>query len=113
MDKPLKLKINNGKIKITGNVKVKIEGEGDYYLAKDSEITKIVAFAGKGCNKPVRVAEYLSKQYGGNEKNWKHTRGQAIVSYKGNAKTAEIHWFDNNDVGYVKMKVKRWLKNEG
>jgi len=113
LDKPLKLKISNGKIKITGNVKVKVEGEGDYYLAKDSEITKIVAFAGKGCDKPVRVAEYLSKQYGGNEKNWKHTRGQAIVSYKGNAKTAEIHWFDNNDVGYVKMKVKRWLKNEG
>lgn len=78
-------------------------------IVEGSKITKVVVFAGKGAKKPVRVAEHLSRQYGGDVDGWQHTRGEGIIETNGKQRKAELHWFENKDVGRIKMKVKRWL----
>ena len=92
------------------NHKVWVEGEGYYKLAEGTKITKVHVFAGKGTKTPVRVAKHLTKQYGGIEENWQHTRGEGIVNFEGKNRRAELHWFENQDVGKIKMKVKRWFE---
>ncbi|MEA4972931.1 MAG: minor capsid protein [Candidatus Metalachnospira sp.] len=84
--------------------------DGNYgEIVEGSKITKVVVFAGKEAKKPVRVAEYLSKQYGGRIEDWQHTRGEGFVEVNGEQRRAELHWFENKDVGRIKMKVKRWI----
>lgn len=109
LDKPLKLKIDNGRIKVTGNVKVKVINEGEYYITKGTEITRLYVFAGKGSRKKLRVSKYLSEQYGGEEEDWQHTRGRGFVDYKDKSREADLHWFNNDEIGTVGMKVKRWF----
>ncbi len=91
------------------NYKVWVEGEGLYSLAEGTTISKIVVFAGKGTKTPVKVAEYLSQQYGGKIGNWMKARGEGYVDFEGEKRRAELHWFENVDVGRIKMKVKRWF----
>lgn len=91
------------------NYKIWVEDKGYYNLTEDTKITSIYVFAGKGTKKPVRVAEHLSKQYGGKAENWKHVRGNGYVDFEGTSRKAELHWFENKDVGRIKIKVKRWF----
>lgn len=89
--------------------KVKLP-EGNYTKTTEgTKITKVVAFAGKGLKRKVDVAGYLSKQYGGKPENWQHLRGEGFVDVGKESRRAELHWFDNEEVGIVKMKVKRWM----
>lgn len=78
-------------------------------IAEGSKITKVVTFAGKGTNKPIKVAKYLSKQYKGVPENeWKKCRGDGFVEYEnGTIKHVELHWFESKQTGRIKMKVKR------
>ncbi len=89
--------------------RVWVEGKGYYYLAEGSSITKVVVFAGKGTKTPLRVAGGLSQKFGGKTEDWQHTRGEGVVVFEGENRRAELHWFENADVGRVKMKVKRWF----
>lgn len=83
--------------------------DGSYTKTTEgTKITKVVAFAGKGLKRKVDVAEHLSKQYGGKPENWQHLRGEGFVDVGEESRRAELHWFDNEDVGIKKMKVKRW-----
>ncbi len=83
---------------------------GDYAkLVEGSKIIKVVVFAGKGTKKPVKVAKYLSKQYKVPEKEWKKVRGEGLVDLNNKPTRAELHWFEAEKVGRVKMKVKRWF----
>lgn len=81
-------------------------------IAEGSKITKVYTFAGKGTNKPVKVANYLSKQYKGvPESEWKKVRGDGYVEYPtGEIKHTELHWFESEQTGRIKMKVKREFK---
>lgn len=73
------------------------------------KITKVIAFAGKGLNRKVDVAEHLTKQLGGKAENWQHLRGEGFVDVDGEIRRAELHWFEKEDVeGRARMKVKRW-----
>ncbi len=82
-------------------------------LKEGSRITKVVAFAGKGTNKELRVAKYLEKEYGVSRSEWKHSRGDGyVVCDDGNTRHAELHWFECKEAGRVKMKVKRYFKDE-
>ena len=80
-------------------------------LKQGSKITKVVTFAGKGTNKPVKMANKLSKQYKSYNvppNEWKKVRGNGYVEYPdGSEIHAELHWFESDATGRVKMKVKR------
>lgn len=82
-------------------------------IQEGSKITKVVTFAGKGTNKELRVAKYLAKQYNIPESEWKHSRGDGyVVCDDGVVRHAELHWFESSRTGRIKMKVKRYFKDE-
>jgi hypothetical protein len=55
------------------------------------------------------IREYarLVEQFGG--RHWKKCKGQAQVAAMGRKALAEVHWYECQGFGRVKMKVKRWL----
>jgi SPP1 gp7 family putative phage head morphogenesis protein len=91
------------------NYPVKLPNGKTAKLAEGTKITKVVAFAGKGTNKPVKMAKYLSKQYNVPETEWKKVRGDGYVDEQGIIKHAELHWFESDETGRIKMKVKRYF----
>lgn len=81
-------------------------------LKEGSKITKVFVFAGKGTNKPIKVAHYLEKQYGVPQNEWKKVRGKGIIMANGQERTAELHWFESDQTGRIKMKVKRYYDED-
>lgn len=96
------------KMSITSDVKMKF-GDSDATIKAGTAVEKTAVFAGGGSKTPLRVASNLVKQYGGDAKNWKHTRGEATVEISGEQFRAELHWFENRTVGQVGIKVKRLM----
>lgn len=93
--------------------KVNLPQGGYGKVAEGTRITKVVTFAGKGTNKKVKVAEFLSKQYGVPASEWKKVRGDGYVETQdGIVRHAELHWFESDETGRVKMKVKRYFNDE-
>jgi len=83
-------------------------------IARFIEGTKIQnsqAFAGYGTRTSLHegVAEGLLEELGGDAKYWIHAKGEASLEYEGESRKAEVHWFQNKDVGKHKFKVKEWL----
>ena len=82
-------------------------------LKQGSVITKVVTFAGKGTNKPVKIANSLSqkyKEYNVTPSEWQKTRGEGVVVCDdGICRRAELHWFESQETGRVEMKVKRYF----
>lgn len=78
-------------------------------ITQGTKITKVVVFAGKGTNKPIKMASYLAKQYNVPEAEWQKVRGDGYVDVNGVSKHAELHWFESQQTGRIKMKVKRWF----
>lgn len=78
-------------------------------ISEGTKITKVVVFAGKGTDKPINVAKYLSNQYNVPEEAWKKVRGEGYVDFNKAPRKAELHWFEADGVGRIKMKVKRWF----
>lgn len=86
-------------------------GTGEiFHFAEGTRIQDAEVFAGKGTKKPLHdgVAEGLSEQIGGKPENWQHCKGNGILDYYGEERPAEVHWFQEETVGKVKFKVKRW-----
>lgn len=48
-------------------------------IKENSKITKVVVYAEKGAKKPIKVAKFLSEQYGVAESEWKKVRGEGLV----------------------------------
>lgn len=96
--------------RFSSGMSVKLPDGSRGTIPKESKITKIVAFAGKGTKKPVRIADFLEKQYISPASEWRKLRGESLViDKKGKKRRAEIHWFEDNNGNQVKMKVKRWF----
>lgn len=84
---------------------------GEYYhFAEGTKIKNSQVFAGKGTKHSLHpgVAEGLSEQIGGTPSKWQHCKGHGIIDYYGEERPAEVHWFQEETVGKVKFKVKRW-----
>ncbi len=79
-------------------------------IKEESNITKVVTFAGKGTNKELKVAKHLEKQYNVPKSEWKHSRGDGyVICDDGKTRHAELHWFESDKTGKIKMKVKRYF----
>lgn len=86
---------------------------GEYFnFANGTKIQNAEVFAGYGGKKALRVevAEGLAEEFGGQPDKWQHSKGVATLDYFGEETEAEVHWFQEETVGKVKFKVKRWLE---
>lgn len=81
-----------------------------FHFAGGSKIQNSQVFAGKGTRHPLHpnVAEGLSQQIGGTPSKWQHCKGHGVIDYHGEERPAEVHWFQEETVGKVKFKIKRW-----
>ena len=81
-----------------------------FHFAGGSKIQNSQVFAGKGTRHPLHpnVAEGLSQQIGGTPSKWQHCKGHGVIDYHGEERSAEVHWFQEETVGKVKFKIKRW-----
>lgn len=96
------------------NYKVQDKSTGiEYEFAPGTRIQNAEVFAGKGTKHPLHegVAEGLAKECGGMPEKWQHAKGDGILldPVTGEECPAEVHWFQEETVGKVKLKVKRWL----
>lgn len=78
-------------------------------LTEGTKITKVFTFAGKGTNRKIDVAEYLEKQYNVPANEWKKVRGDGYVDDRDKSRHVELHWFESEPTGKIKMKVKRYF----
>lgn len=93
------------------------ETDIEYEFAPGTRIQNSEVFAGKGTKHTLHdgVAEGLTKEYGGEPSKWQHAKGFGVLldAETGEEYQAEVHWFQEETVGKVKFKVKRWLDDEG
>lgn len=87
-----------------------------YHFAEGTRIQNAEVFAGKGTHTPLHdgVAEGLTEEFGGDVTKWQHCKGRGILMDEetGEEIPAEVHWFQEESLGKVKFKVKRWLNDE-
>lgn len=81
-----------------------------FHFVEGTRIQNSEAFAGYGTRKPLDegVPEGLADQEGGVAEKWRHCKGDGIIDYYGEERPAEVHWFQEETVGKVKFKIKRW-----
>ena len=91
------------------NYKVKLPDGRITKLTEGTSITKIYQIAGKGTKRKVDVAEYLEKQYNVRASEWKKFRGDGYIDDSDKSRHAELHWFESEPTGKIKMKVKRYF----
>lgn len=77
-------------------------------LAGGTRITGIVTIAGKGSKRKIDKIDRLVEAYGGKRGQWQKKRGTGYVDDLGMRRKCELHWFEEEDVGRVEMKVKRY-----
>lgn len=85
----------------------------EYEFAPGTHIQNAEVFAGKGTKHPLHdgVPEGLTEEYGGDVSKWQHVKGEGVLVGEDTEEEypAEVHWFQEESVGKVKFKVKRWL----
>lgn len=105
-------KRSNDKIAVTSDVGIKRGKHGKVTMLV-GEITGVEDFAGVDGKKPVLVEAHLIEQFGGKPGTWRHTKGIGkIRTGDGAEKLAELHWFENDEVGQIKWKVKKYMEDE-
>lgn len=103
----------NGTMKINSELSVKTgkKKKSSAIIKANSEITNVESFAGKGADKPLVKAGTIAKQYGGKPKDWSHKTGNTTVTAKdGTQRKAEVHWFENDEIGQCGWKVKHYIE---
>lgn len=85
-----------------------------FRFVEGTKIQNAEVFAGKGTKKPLHegVGEGLAEQLGGKAEKWQHCKGDGVLDYYGEERPAEVHWFQEETVGKVKFKVKRWYDED-
>lgn len=88
-----------------------ITGE-NFNFTEGTHIQNAQVFAVKGVRTPLHdgVAEGLTKEFGGKIENWQHSKGIGIIDMHGEQVKAEVHRFQNSDVGKVKFKISRFIE---
>ena len=87
--------------------KVRILGSSKRIAIKEgTEITKVVAFAGKDCYKVYEKAQNFADKYGGKAEDWQHCAGYAILTNGEKDFVREIHWSQGADGKVVEPFIK-------
>lgn len=85
-----------------------------YHFVEGKTINSAKTFAGYGGVKPLKeeTLDGLCAEYGGDRKKWAHRKGIAYLDIDGEEVKAEVHWFQEESVGKVKFKVKRYIDED-
>ena len=83
-----------------------------YYFAEGTRVENPTVFAGYQGTKPLEpdTVAGLVREYGGNPNKWQHAKGIGTLAVGEDEIRAEVHWFQEESVGKVKFKIKRWLE---
>ena len=86
------------------------------YKFKDgTKITQVEAFAGKGCKREFRKADfYANEKYKGKygkAEDWQHCSGKAIITDGKRDFTREVHWVQGSDGRMRDAFIKEYSKN--
>lgn len=68
-----------------------------YRFKDDTNITNVLVFAGKGCNKEFRDAKKYAKRWGGKPEDWQHCSGDAMITDGTRTLAREVHWVQGAD----------------
>ena len=86
----------------------------DQHTLCEGDIKHLTLFAGKGASRKFERAADVARQYGGKAEDWKHVKGMGMVRDKdGVEREADIHWFENEDVGQAGWKIKQFRSDMG
>lgn len=82
-----------------------------FRYAEGTYVRNVQVFAGYGTKTNLHdgVAEGLTAEYGGNVNKWQHVKGIGEIDDDGEIVRAEVHWFQEESIGQVKHKIKRWI----
>lgn len=83
-----------------------------YHYMEGTRVKNVQVFAGYKTRVMLHegVAEGLTEQFGGDVEKWQHVKGEGIIDVGDSSERAEVHWFQEETVGQVKHKIKRWLE---
>jgi hypothetical protein len=98
---------------IPGQLTVELRQKGYPELAAlvdGAVITKVRIFAGPQVRSNLRVKQHLADNYEGTADYWTHVKGETVLNLKSEAFDAELHWFQEPDVGIVELYVKKWKR---
>lgn len=94
------------------NYDIEDKGTKDvFHFVEGTKIQNAQVFAGKNSSKSLKpeVKEGLAAEFKNNPSDWQHCKGNGIINYYGEERPAEVHWFQAENVGKCKFKIKRWL----
>ena len=84
--------------------------DGSYTtFIEGTRITNIKVIAGKGRDRKIDEIENLVARYGGDYFEWQKKKGIGYIDYYGESAKAEVHWYEEPNVGAVKFKLKELL----
>ncbi len=79
-------------------------------FVEGSKVTHREVFAGKGTKTPIREVNRLVKDYQGTKAElWQKVKGYAELDIGDGNLKAEIHWYEEPNVGRVEPKFKKKL----
>ena len=79
-------------------------------FVEGSKITHKEVFAGKGTKTPIRDIERLVDKYPNSKAElWQKVKGRAELEWNGEQIKAEIHWYEEPNIGRVEAKSKKEL----
>lgn len=84
---------------------------GEHFsFAEGTKIQNVEVFAGSGTRKPFKKAQKYADRYGGDARDWQHTKGIGVVDYYGENRKAEVHWVQCKGIGKHEFFVKEWIE---
>lgn len=84
----------------------------EYRFVEGTRVENPTVFAGYRGVKPLNpdTVAGLVGEYGGKPEKWQHAKGVGTLDVDGDEVKAEVHWFQEESIGKVKFKIKRWLE---
>ncbi len=77
-------------------------------LQEGSRLHHKEVFAGKGTKIPIREVDRLVEKYGGKAENWQKIKAIGTIEHSnGEIEEIEIHWYEEPQIGRVKLKEKK------
>ena len=86
-------------------------------FTEGTRISNVEVTHGKGRRNKINVIDKLVDKYGGSPEEWQKVKGIGHVDFKGESYKAEIHWYQEENVGKVDWKVKpdtggNWFRDD-
>lgn len=98
------------------NYEVEDKATGEIYnFIEGQRIENVKVFAGYRSSKPLHeetIAGLIDEFPNSNPEKWQHKKGFGYLDVDGESTKAEIHWFEEENIGKCKFKVKEWLYDE-